>query len=150
MSLAYAQRPPVVSSELLAQLMQRLRTQSGIKLDSTQAVIASKIGERMAALDLATSQDYLSIFDLGREISSYETEYISEKLSRKPFELADIAVQFDRIVDADAARAIAKTAGKIVHVMPGGLQMLQRSSGDVFAFANHRRQVISRGGHIVM
>ncbi len=63
MSLAYAQRPPVVSSELLAQLMQRLRTQSGIKLDSTQAVIASKIGERMAALDLATSQDYLSIFD---------------------------------------------------------------------------------------
>jgi len=63
MSLACAQRPPVVSSELLAQLMQRLRTQSGIKLDSTQAVIASKIGERMAALDLATSQDYLSIFD---------------------------------------------------------------------------------------
>jgi len=63
MSLAYAQRPPVVSSELLAQLMQRLRSQSGIKLDSTQAVIASKIGERMAALDLATSQDYLSIFD---------------------------------------------------------------------------------------
>ena len=60
MSLAYAQRPPVVSSELLAQLMQRLRTQSGIKLDSTQTVIASKIGERMAALDVATSQDYLS------------------------------------------------------------------------------------------
>jgi len=63
MSLAYAQRPPVVSSELLAQLMQRLRSQSGIKLDSTQAVIASKIGERMAALGVPTSRDYLSIFD---------------------------------------------------------------------------------------
>jgi nitrate reductase assembly molybdenum cofactor insertion protein NarJ len=35
--------------------------------------------------------EYLSIFDVGRKISPYETEYMSEKLSRKPFELADIA-----------------------------------------------------------
>ncbi len=35
--------------------------------------------------------EYLSIFDVGRKISPYETEYITEKLSRKPFELADIA-----------------------------------------------------------
>ena len=35
--------------------------------------------------------DYLSIFDTGRKISPYETEYMSEKVSRKPFELADIA-----------------------------------------------------------
>ena len=35
--------------------------------------------------------DYLACFDVGRLISPYETEYISEKVSRKPFELADIA-----------------------------------------------------------
>ncbi len=35
--------------------------------------------------------EYLRIFDVGREISPYETEYITEKVSRKPFELADIS-----------------------------------------------------------
>ncbi len=35
--------------------------------------------------------EYLSIFDIGGIISPYETEYLREKLSRKPFELADIA-----------------------------------------------------------
>jgi len=35
--------------------------------------------------------DYMSIFDTGRKISPYETEYMLEKVSRKPFELADIA-----------------------------------------------------------
>ncbi len=35
--------------------------------------------------------EYLSIFDVGRKVSPYETEYMSEKVSRKPFELADIA-----------------------------------------------------------
>ena len=35
--------------------------------------------------------EYLYIFDIGRAISPYETEYITEQLSRKPFELADIA-----------------------------------------------------------
>ncbi len=35
--------------------------------------------------------EYLAVFDVGRLISPYETEYITEKLSRKPFELADIA-----------------------------------------------------------
>jgi len=34
--------------------------------------------------------EYLAIFDVGRKISPYETEYITEKISRKPFELADI------------------------------------------------------------
>ncbi len=34
--------------------------------------------------------EYLRIFDVGREISPYETEYMAEKVSRKPFELADI------------------------------------------------------------
>lgn len=35
--------------------------------------------------------DYMSAFDTGRMISPYETEYMSEKVSRKPFELADIS-----------------------------------------------------------
>ncbi len=35
--------------------------------------------------------DYMSAFDTGRKISPYETEYMTEKVSRKPFELADIA-----------------------------------------------------------
>jgi TorA maturation chaperone TorD len=34
--------------------------------------------------------DYMSVFDTGRKISPYETEYMTEKVSRKPFELADI------------------------------------------------------------
>ncbi|MDP2645551.1 MAG: molecular chaperone TorD family protein [Desulfobacterales bacterium] len=35
--------------------------------------------------------EYLRIFDVGRNISPYETEYTLEKVSRKPFELADIS-----------------------------------------------------------
>ena len=35
--------------------------------------------------------EYLRIFDMGRVISPYETEYLHEKISRKPYELADIA-----------------------------------------------------------
>lgn len=35
--------------------------------------------------------EYLNIFDMGRKISPYETEYLTEKISRKPFELADIS-----------------------------------------------------------
>ncbi|MCL5236513.1 MAG: molecular chaperone TorD family protein [Nitrospirae bacterium] len=35
--------------------------------------------------------EYLRIFDIGGIISPYETEYLREKLSRKPFELADIS-----------------------------------------------------------
>lgn len=35
--------------------------------------------------------EYLNIFDIGRKISPYETEYLTEKISRKPFELADIS-----------------------------------------------------------
>lgn len=35
--------------------------------------------------------EHLRIFDMGRLISPYETEYLQEKISRKPFELADIA-----------------------------------------------------------
>lgn len=35
--------------------------------------------------------EYLCIFDIGGKISPYETEYLTEKISRKPFELADIA-----------------------------------------------------------
>lgn len=35
--------------------------------------------------------EYLSIFDVGGKISPYESEYLREKISRKPFEIADIA-----------------------------------------------------------
>lgn len=35
--------------------------------------------------------EYLSLFDTGGRISPYETEYLREKISRKPFEIADIA-----------------------------------------------------------
>lgn len=34
---------------------------------------------------------YLAIFDIGGRISPYESEYLKEKISRKPFEIADIA-----------------------------------------------------------
>lgn len=35
--------------------------------------------------------EYLRIFDTGKLVSPYETEYLTEKIARKPFELADIA-----------------------------------------------------------
>lgn len=35
--------------------------------------------------------EYLRVFDTGRLVSPYETEYLTEKTARKPFELADIA-----------------------------------------------------------
>jgi putative dimethyl sulfoxide reductase chaperone len=34
--------------------------------------------------------EYLRLFDVGREVSPYETEYMTGKASRKSFELADI------------------------------------------------------------
>lgn len=46
--------------------------------------------------------EYLAIFDIGRAISPYETEYMKEKVSRKAFELADIAgfyAAFGLVVD---------------------------------------------------
>ncbi len=48
------------------------------------------LADRMDRIDEVKSE-YLSIFDLGRAIAPYETEHIQEKVSRKPFELADIA-----------------------------------------------------------
>jgi nitrate reductase assembly molybdenum cofactor insertion protein NarJ len=54
--------------------------------------LANDLNERfeLAAIDDIRSE-YLSLFDLGGRISPYETEYLTEKISRKPFELADIA-----------------------------------------------------------
>ncbi len=46
-------------------------------------------GNRHRISDLES--EYLRIFDVGGMISPYETEYLHEKISRKPFELADIA-----------------------------------------------------------
>ncbi len=48
--------------------------------------------------------EYLRIFDMGMVVSPYETEYLSEKISRKPFELADIAGFYQAFgFDADSA-----------------------------------------------
>jgi DMSO reductase family type II enzyme chaperone len=46
-------------------------------------------GNRHRTRDLES--EYLRLFDMGGMISPYETEYLHEKISRKPFELADIA-----------------------------------------------------------
>lgn len=63
MNSALAMRPPVISNELLAELMRQLRLHAGIKVDSTQAVIARKVGERMVVLGITLAEDYLGIFD---------------------------------------------------------------------------------------
>jgi putative dimethyl sulfoxide reductase chaperone len=68
-------------------------------LDAAESVIHSELlkpVESLKTLVATTSStdmesDYLRIFDVGGRISPYETEYLTEKISRKPHELADIA-----------------------------------------------------------
>ncbi|MEH6608281.1 MAG: CheR family methyltransferase [Halioglobus sp.] len=63
MNLALAMRPPVISNELLGELVRQLKMHAGIILDSTQSVISHKVGERMASLGIEHATDYLTIFD---------------------------------------------------------------------------------------
>ena len=63
MNQALAMRPPEISNEQLGELIRQLRKHAGIKLDSTQAVISRKVGERMAVLGLEQASEYLTIFD---------------------------------------------------------------------------------------
>ncbi|MFT6957253.1 MAG: type IV pilus assembly protein PilK [Halieaceae bacterium] len=63
MNQALAMRPPVISYELLGELIHQLKTHTGIILDSTPSVISYKVGERMAALGIEHATQYLSIFD---------------------------------------------------------------------------------------
>jgi len=46
--------------------------------------------EHKPALEEMQSE-YLSVFDMGRKVTPYETEYVREKIGRKPRLLADIA-----------------------------------------------------------
>ena len=63
MNQALAMRPPVISNELLGELVRQLKTHAGIILDSTQSVISHKVGERMASLGIEHATEYLTIFD---------------------------------------------------------------------------------------
>ena len=50
-----------------------------------------KVFEKVKGERELIESEYLRIFDTGGLISPYETEYLIEKISRKPFELADIS-----------------------------------------------------------
>ncbi len=70
-------------------------------LEESSGLTVGRTGETAAALKKYLSErkpvirdiqhEYLDIFDTEVKVSPYETEYLTEKLSRKPFELADIA-----------------------------------------------------------
>ena len=56
-------RSPVIRSDQLAMLTRQLRVNAGIKIDSSQAVIANCIQERMACLGVSEIESYLAAFD---------------------------------------------------------------------------------------
>lgn len=63
MTVSTAQRAVDLGSEQLDSLMNRLHAHVGIKIDSTQAVIAGCIQERMEYLGITKTEDYLAAFD---------------------------------------------------------------------------------------
>ena len=63
MSTATARRTNAIKSDQLSMLMQRLRDHAGIKIDSSQAVIAQCITQRMDSLGMADIDQYLAAFD---------------------------------------------------------------------------------------
>ena len=75
-------------------LMERILEESGSLSDG-------RTGEHIAALREYLSvqgpllrelqHEYMEIFDTSVTVSPYETEYLTEKISRKPFELSDIS-----------------------------------------------------------
>jgi type IV pilus assembly protein PilK len=56
-------RPPELRSAEMRLLMQRLHTHAGIRIDSTQSVVAGSVGARMAYLGMQDAEQYLAIFD---------------------------------------------------------------------------------------
>lgn len=63
MSINPAVRGPELRSDQLSLLMQKLHTHAGIRIDSTDAVIAGSIQARMNYLGLRDVHSYLAIFD---------------------------------------------------------------------------------------
>jgi type IV pilus assembly protein PilK len=60
---AFAARAPQLQSGQLRLLMQKLHTHAGIRIDSTDSVIAGSVQARMAYLGLADVRSYLAVFD---------------------------------------------------------------------------------------
>jgi type IV pilus assembly protein PilK len=58
-----AHRVPELQSDQLSLLTQKLHTYAGIRIDSTQSVIAGSIQARMAYLGLNDVNSYLAVFD---------------------------------------------------------------------------------------
>jgi len=54
---------PHLTGQQFVLLMEQLKHRAGIRIDSPQGVIESCVGERIRALGLATSEDYLGLFD---------------------------------------------------------------------------------------
>jgi len=63
MSVAATRRSPALKSEQLGMLTQQLRAHAGIKIDSSQGVIANCIQERMTCLGISDIDSYLAAFD---------------------------------------------------------------------------------------
>ncbi len=63
MNTALATRVPELRRGELDLLMQRLHTHAGIRIDSTENVVAATIQERMTCLGLREVDEYLSTFD---------------------------------------------------------------------------------------
>ena len=63
MNPVLAHRVPELQSDQLSLLTQKLHTYAGIRIDSTQSVIAGSIQARMAYLGLNDVNSYLAVFD---------------------------------------------------------------------------------------
>jgi len=63
MNVATARRAPSIKSNQLGMLTQQLRNHAGIKINSSQGVIAGCIQQRMACLGMTDADSYLAAFD---------------------------------------------------------------------------------------
>jgi type IV pilus assembly protein PilK len=63
MNVALAPRSPNIQSDQLTMLMQQLHSHAGIKINSSQGVVAGCIGQRMTCLGMSDVDSYLSAFD---------------------------------------------------------------------------------------
>lgn len=75
---------------------EKIEKQFALCRDLVAGDLAACLNRFMAHVDTGRDSlenmqsEYLRLFDVGREVSPYETEYLTGKASRKPFALADI------------------------------------------------------------
>lgn len=111
MSLAVARRAPEIGGQQLHLLMQALLAHAGITVDSTPAVMASYVRERMEHLGLPDVDAYLGLLDDGiaaraERLALNDLLTVKEtRFFRQPAAFQVLAQYFDTLLQSDRAPA---------------------------------------------